>query len=138
MRFLQTAIGYRVQSSAGRPVAYRLERATVVQVTAKGYLVLQVHAERDCRVLEQVDSEVKAGAGISRGPWKPSDSTVVVKVGRGCRIVTGQQAVGSKQDLVPGRGVDSCRLTLAGAFSGGYVWAADDIHLASLVYESPE
>lgn len=135
MRFLQTAIGYRVQGNTGRPVAYRLEKTTVVKVTAKGYLVLKVHEERDCRILEQVDIEVKRGAGISRGPWKPSDSTVVVKLGRGCRIVTGQQAVGSKEDMVPGRGVDSCRLALAGAFSGGYVWAADDIHLASLVYE---
>lgn len=133
MRFVRTAIGHRITSNSGAQLKLRLRRCCVVRTTAAGYVILEVKDERSREDLTKIDREISSKLHLPQGPWDAAHRTVILKLGRTCKLLLAGEAVGSRDDLLPGRQVESCEATLAGAFERGYVWAATEMSLGSVV-----
>lgn len=130
MRFVRTAVGHRILTAAGKTVTVQLH-AVAQGMTPKGFVVLQVTTPAARATLTEVDREVRRHLGLPAGPWNASAGSLVVKVSRLTTIRIGGQPVGRREDLLRGRDVEA-RLRLAGAWSGGYVWQAEELTLGGV------
>lgn len=129
MRFTRTAFGWRVMSNNHRIVCCVLRSCQILRVCTSGHLLVHVAESQEAQHLIDRDMEIKRGLGIAKGPWNDVRHEVLVKVKRGCQIWTGGELCGSREDLLPGRGIERLELRLAGAWPEGYVWEASNIEL---------
>lgn len=122
MRFKQTAIGWKVESNAGRTLTIstlcRIER----NVQNK-YLVVKILTDNAVDELTRMDNEIRSKLRLVDGAWDHANQSLMVKCMRGCKITFDGQGVGSWADMWPGQQANAT-LRLAGAWTGGYSWAA--------------
>lgn len=101
-----------------------------------GHLLVHVVKPQEVQNLIDRDMDIKRGLGITKGPWNSVRCDVLVKVKRGCRIWTGGECCGGREDLLPGRGIERLEMRLAGAWPEGYVWEASSIELGPAIGSS--
>lgn len=130
MKYIRTAVGHKVVSNKGLPLSKTVRGCSVARVTDKGYVILNIPSGEG-PYFTDTDVNLKRDLDLSNGPWNQALSTLLIKLPRGCRVVTGGEAVGDKQDLIPGRKVDAV-LSIAGAFARGYVWQATELTLGAV------
>lgn len=126
MRLVPTSIGYRVLSNNKRVIEQELRDCTVVRTTEKGYVIVKVHGDTAREALAGVERQMQLLLNIRQGAWDNHHNTLVVRCGKGCRIVLGGQPWGRVGDLLPGR-TASVTVRLTGAWKEGYVWNASVI-----------
>ena len=130
MKYIRTAVGHKVVSNRGLPLVKMVKGCSVIRVTEKRYVVLRIPSD-EAPYFTDTDVNLKRDLNLSNGPWNQAMCTLLIKLPRGCRVITGGEAVGDKQDLVPGRKVDAM-LSIAGAFARGYVWQATELTLGAV------
>jgi len=128
MRFIQTAVGHRIESNSWKPLILKLDNCTVKRITNKGFLLIDVHEASGRADLTAIDGEIKRRLNLQRGPWDGSNNTLVLKCTRNCTITICGEPVGRKDDLIHGKGL-KVRCRLMGAWADGYVWRAESVDI---------